>query len=72
MRNFQLPGRSAVYASGAMAATSHPLATGAALGVMAEGGNAMDATVAASACGYLIFFRIPRMTLSCDCGVLPA
>ena len=46
MRNTQLPGRSAVMSTEAMAATSQPMATEAALQVMRDGGNAMDAAVA--------------------------
>ena len=49
MRNFELPGRSPVMATGGMAATSHPLATSAAVEVLRSGGNAMDAAVAACA-----------------------
>ncbi|HEY4635578.1 MAG TPA: gamma-glutamyltransferase, partial [Rhodospirillales bacterium] len=49
MRNFELPGRSPVHATGGMAATSHPLATLAAINVLQSGGNAMDAAVAAVA-----------------------
>ena len=49
MRNHQLPGRSVVIAADAMAATSQPLATQAAVQVMRDGGNALDAAIAASA-----------------------
>ena len=49
MRNLELPGRSPVRAMGGMAATSHPLSTSTALDVLRNGGNAMDAAVAAVA-----------------------
>ncbi len=49
MRNHQFPGRSVVMAANAMAATSQPLATETALRVMRDGGNALDAAIAASA-----------------------
>lgn len=49
MRNHQFPGRSVVMSTDAMAATSQPMATQAALQILRDGGNALDAAIAASA-----------------------
>lgn len=49
MRNTELPGRSVVMSTEAMAASSQPMATEAALQVLRDGGNALDAAIAASA-----------------------
>src|ERR1041385_8205953 len=64
-RDFQLPGRSPVIAGEAMAATSHPLATLAAIDVMRLGGTAGAAAVTAVAVLCVIETHMPGIGGDC-------